>query len=66
MSQKDVALENAYQYLGVCPSDPNEKIKHAYRQLARKLHPDKPGGNAEDFLYLQYCVEIIRNARDMV
>lgn len=32
---------NPYQVLGVSPADDDEKIKQAYRELARKYHPDR-------------------------
>lgn len=32
---------NPYQVLGVSPGDDDEKIKQAYRELARKYHPDR-------------------------
>jgi tetratricopeptide (TPR) repeat protein len=34
-------MTNPYKILGVDPSDSDEKIKQAYRELARKYHPDK-------------------------
>lgn len=33
-------MNNAYKILGVSPSDSDEKIKEAYRELVKKYHPD--------------------------
>ncbi len=38
-----------YQVLGVSPQASMDEIKHAYRQLANKYHPDKVAHLGEEF-----------------
>jgi hypothetical protein len=36
-----------YDVLGVAPSAPPDEVRRAYLELARRHHPDRPGGDAE-------------------
>lgn len=38
--RNDIMIKDPYQVLGVSPTDDDETIKRAYRELARKYHPD--------------------------
>ena len=44
---------NYYEVLGVPREASQAEIRNAYRNLAKKRHPDYPGGNAEEFSRLQ-------------
>jgi DnaJ domain len=56
---KDVAVERAYNYLGVRPSASNSDINAAFHRLCLLHHPDK-GGNKEKFFELQSNMSIIK------
>lgn len=47
----------AHEVLGVMPNAPLEVAEAAYRTLAKKVHPDAPGGDAEAFRELTEALE---------
>jgi hypothetical protein len=62
---KDVALENAYRFLGLQYGASNDEINSSFRRLVLRYHPDK-GGDREDFQKLQSCMAIIKLSRGEV
>jgi DnaJ-class molecular chaperone len=53
-------MNNQYRVLGVTPSTPLKEIKHRYRQLAQKCHPDKQG-SADEFTKLKAAYDYVVN-----
>ncbi|MQN01643.1 MAG: J domain-containing protein [Lachnospiraceae bacterium] len=60
---------NPYDVLGVSPNATDEEIKHAYRELSRKYHPDANANNPlkdlaeEKFKQVQEAYEEIMKER---
>lgn len=52
-----------YLILGLDPSAPDEVVKLVYRHLAKHLHPDLPGGNAEAMARINKAYEDIARQR---
>ncbi|KYG39677.1 hypothetical protein M433DRAFT_79634, partial [Acidomyces richmondensis BFW] len=48
-----------YSVLGVKPTGDLTLITQIYKKLALKYHPDKSGGNSEEFLKVQQAYEIL-------
>jgi len=51
-----------YKILGVDKNATEKEIKQAYKKLARKFHPDLPGGDAEKFKEINEAHEVLSNA----
>lgn len=50
-----------YKILGVNKSSSEEDIKKAYRKLAHKYHPDKPGGDEAKFKEVNEAYQVLSN-----
>merc|ERR1712217_331561 len=46
-----------YEYFGLSPSATERDLDNAYRQLAKKMHPDKNGGTEEAKMRFQAMKE---------
>lgn len=57
---KEVAVEKAYNFLGVTHRSSDHEVMAAYRALCLRHHPDKPGGNTDTFQILQIHMALIR------
>ena len=56
-----------YTVLGVEPEATDEELQAAYRRLARRLHPDRNGGDTERFQAVQGAYETLADpAKRMV
>ena len=53
--------KNPYKVLGIKAGASKEEIKKAHRVMARKHHPDAPGGSHEKFQEIQSAYELIKN-----
>lgn len=50
-----------YQRLGVDPDASDAEIRDAYRRLARRAHPDTPGGSAREMALLNEAWRVLRD-----
>lgn len=55
-------MNNPYKILNVVPNASNEDIKHAYRKLVLKYHPDKnKDADSNKFIEIQAAYDILSN-----
>lgn len=54
-----MAGKDYYKILGVEKSASQDEIKKAFRKLAHKLHPDKPGGDEEKFKEVNEAYQVL-------
>lgn len=55
------SIQNPYTVLGIKQGATKQDIKKAYRVMARKHHPDAPGGSDERFREVQEAYEQIKS-----
>jgi DnaJ domain len=56
----DAGVADLYWRLGLAPGAPLAEVKHAYRRLAPRLHPDQAGnGSVQTFLAVKTAYEWI-------
>lgn len=54
-------MEDYYKILGLRRNASKEEIKRAYRLLAHKFHPDKKGGDEEQFKKINEAYQVLGN-----
>ncbi len=54
-------MDDYYKILGVSKNASEEEIKRAYRKLAHKYHPDKPGGDEKKFKEINEAYQVLSN-----
>ena len=52
----------AYETLGLDPTATQDAVRSAYRERAKRLHPDSDGGDEEAFKQLNEAYEVLKGA----
>lgn len=55
-------MRDLYQDLGVAETASDDQIKAAYRELAKKHHPDRKGGDVERFKQVSAAYDVLGDA----
>lgn len=56
-------MKDYYEILGIPPDASDEEIKKAFRELAKKYHPDRPGGDPEKFKEILEAYRVLSNPK---
>ena len=54
-------VKDAYRTLNLNYGASEEEVTKAYRDKARKIHPDKPGGNKEMFQHVNDAYQFLKS-----
>ncbi|CAD8196707.1 unnamed protein product [Paramecium pentaurelia] len=57
--QEDVDNKELYELLEIPPQSDIATVKQAYKTLAKKYHPDRPGGSQQKFQLIQKANEVL-------
>ena len=60
MTSEVEEIEEALEILGLPKMVTAEEVKHRYRELAKRYHPDRPGGEAERMERIQRAYELLK------
>ncbi len=61
MISLDMEFKDYYSTLNISFGANDEEIKKAYKQLAKKYHPDSEGGSEEKFKEIQEAYEVLKD-----